>query len=118
MAQQPNLMGGVDNTRWLFIKELAKKHVIPLMQRHMEGSSHLQKVITKAMERCGVMKESHATTTQPQGQSGQGQKSKRCQLCRSAKDRKVSCWCSQCNAPICRDHSDKLVVVFCNKCMD
>lgn len=69
MAQSPNFMGCVNNTRRLFIKKLVKEFVIPHMQRHMEGHSHLAKVITGAMRRCGVMKESHTTTTQPQGQS-------------------------------------------------
>ncbi|KAJ8402480.1 hypothetical protein AAFF_G00365630 [Aldrovandia affinis] len=68
MVQHPNFMGSV-KTRWLFIKMLVIGLVIPQMQGHMEGSSHLPKVITEAMGRCGVMKESHATTTQPQGQS-------------------------------------------------
>ena len=64
MPKNPNFMGGVNSTRRLFIKELVKELVMPHMQRRMEGCCNLPKVITEAMERCGVIKESHATTTQ------------------------------------------------------
>ncbi|CAB1351868.1 unnamed protein product [Coregonus sp. 'balchen'] len=84
LAMNPNFMVGVNSTRPLFTKVLLKELVIPRMQRRTEGCCNLPKVNTEAMERCGVMKESRATTTK----SSQGQKRKRCQLCPSAMTKK------------------------------
>ncbi|KAG7277170.1 hypothetical protein CRUP_021710 [Coryphaenoides rupestris] len=76
----------------------------------MEGTPHLQKHITGAMERCGL-KKTNAATTQPQEDTRQeGQvKRKRCKICPDAKDRKTSCWCSKCNSPVCKEHN----IVIC-----
>lgn len=111
-AQHPDYMGGVTNGRQLFIKELDRELVIPHMKRRMEGTPHLQKPITEAMERCGIKKQNAATTQPQEDIRKEGQvKRKRCKICPAAKDRKVSSLCSQCTRPVCKEH--KHVVVVC-----
>ena len=112
-AQHPEFKSGITNARRLFLKELSKELVIPHMRRRLEGCPQLQTPITDAMvSRCGVTK----ATTQPQERNRQGPpKRKRCQICPSNKDRKISTKCGKCNVPVCNDHSQKQVV--CNKCI-
>ncbi|KAL2095507.1 hypothetical protein ACEWY4_010226 [Coilia grayii] len=61
-TQHPGYMGGVNNARRLFIKELGKELVMPHMKRRMESTPTLQKHIFEAMGRCGLEKQSIATT--------------------------------------------------------
>ena len=69
-----------------------------------------QKHIIEAMGRCGIEKQT-IVTTQPEEDIRQkgAAKRKRCAICPSAKDRKVSSWCSQ-----CKEH--KRTVVMCATC--
>lgn len=114
-AQHPDYMNGVPNARRLFIKELAKELIMPHMNRRMETSVHLRRNVTEAMATCGV-KRGSAETTHPQEDLRQGGKSKRkrCSLCPTARDRKVTLSCSKCTRPICKDHS--VTVVICDTC--
>lgn len=109
-SQHPDYMGGVSNTRRLFIKELVKELIMPHMKRRFEGTPHLQNHITEAIGRCGVQKQNTPTTQPQEGQL----KRKRCSMCPAAKDRKVCSWCSQCTRPVCKEH--KSVVVICGAC--
>jgi len=61
-AQHPGYMGGVTDARRLFIEELGKELIVPHTKRRMEGTPHLQKHITGAMERC--MEKTNTATTQ------------------------------------------------------
>lgn len=116
-AQHPYYMGGVNNARRLFIKDLGKELVMPHMKRRMEGSPKLQKHIIEAMGRCGLTKQSTATTQQQESTRQEGQrKRKRCVICPVSKDRKVSSWCSQCTSPVCKEHKHQ--VVICEMCQN
>lgn len=111
-AQHPEFKSGITNARRLFLNELSKEVVTPHMRSRLEGRPRLQTPIIEAMRRCGVTK----ATTQPEERSRQGQqKRKRCEICPSNKDRKVSSQCGKCNAPVCNDPSQKQVI--CHNCL-
>ncbi|XP_060755461.1 piggyBac transposable element-derived protein 4-like [Neoarius graeffei] len=110
-AHHPDYMGGVPNARRLFIKELAQELIMPHMRRRLETSLHLQKHVIQAMEMCGLQRQ----FIQPQEPNRVLQsKRKRCSLCPSARDKKVSHSCSRCARPVCKEH--KFTQVICEMC--
>ncbi|CAJ1066750.1 piggyBac transposable element-derived protein 4-like [Xyrichtys novacula] len=116
-AQQPDYMGGVNNARRLFIKELSKELVMPHMKRRMESTPTLRKHAIEAMGRCGLKRLNTATTQQQDDIRQEVQsKRKRCTICPVSKDRKATSCCSQCTRPVCKEHKHQIII--CEACKD
>lgn len=94
-----------------FMKSLAKDLVTPHMQNRLAISS-LQTELKMGMCRImGVEMPRNKPPTNP-AQPREKSKRKRCSTCPSAKDRKASTECYQCNNPICNECAKK----FCKDC--
>ena len=104
----PGYMNGVNHKRRLFLKELVKELVMP----HMTWRQ--KQPVKEAMTKCGLV---FSPMIQPQS-ACLLQKRKRCQVCPTAKDRKVSSCCSKCQKPVCKDHSSSITTVTCYDCVD
>ena len=109
-ALQPKYMRGVTHARRLFIKELTKQLVMPLMKKRHARSS-LQKPIKESMMRCSLTFH-NADVVQPQ--QTPASKWKICDICQFTKHRKVRCYRSQSHEEVCSEHSVSLVT--CLKC--
>lgn len=116
IAQHPGFMGGGPNTQRLFMKELVKQLVVPLIVRRRDESHGLSRNILEAMERCGVPTPVTIFTSKIQEQSGQKKIRKRCCFCRALRDRKVSSFCSECGCPVCTTMHSRMVVI-CQQCI-
>ncbi|KAJ8378620.1 hypothetical protein AAFF_G00238320 [Aldrovandia affinis] len=103
--QHPGDLGGQNDARRRFIKELSKELVMPLIPKRAEGCPKLQRHVLEAMARCGVMP---ASIQSQEENTRQGRrKRKRCKLCPTATDRKTRCCREKCNRPVCSERSAK-----------
>ena len=109
----PEYMKGVNHKRRLFLKELVKELVIPHMTwRQKQPRAH------EARQRGNDKVWASFFTHDPTSKCSLLQKQKRCQVCPTAKDCKVSSCCSKCQKPVCKDHSSSITTVTCYDCVD
>ena len=92
----------------LFIRELAESFIMPHMKTRQK-ILQLQKPTKKAMIRCGL---SFACLSAER--EATPQKQKRCALCETFRDKKMSKVCSKCCRHVCRAHSHTYIT--CNDC--
>ena len=109
----PEYMNGVNHKRRLFLKELVKELVMPHMTWCQEQPA-LKRHVKEAMTKYGLV---FSPMIQPRS-ACRLQKRKRCQVCPTAKDRKVSSCCSKCQKPVCKDHSSFITTVTSYDCVD
>ena len=109
----PEYMNGVNHKRRLFLKELVKELVMPHMTWRQKQPA-LKRHVKEAMTKCGLV---FSPMIQPRS-ACLLQIRKRCQVCPTAKDRKVSSCCSKCQKPLCKDHSSSITTVICYDCVD
>ena len=106
-------INGVNYKRCLFLKELVKELVVPHMTWRLQRPA-LRRHVKEAMTKCRLI---FSPIIQPPNICLL-QKQKRCQVCPTAKDRKMSSCCSKCQKPVCKDHSISVTTVTCYECVD
>ena len=109
----PEYMNGVIHKRRFFLKELVKKLVMPHTTWRQKQPA-LKRHVKEAMTKCWLV---FSLMIQPRS-ACLLQKRKRCQVCLTAKDRKVSSCCSKCQKPVCKDHSSSITTETCYDCVD
>ena len=109
----PEYMNDVNHKRRLFLKEPIKELVMPHMTWRQKQTA-LKRHVKEAMTKCGLV---FSPMIQPRI-ACLLQKRKRCRVCPTAKDRKVSSCCSKCRKPVCKDHSSSTTTVTCYDCVD
>ncbi|XP_071315182.1 piggyBac transposable element-derived protein 4-like [Trachinotus anak] len=108
-AIHPTWNQGKSFKRRLFLAELGKALVTPLIQRRQ----HIPRTPASASRVRSVQAPAPAAALAALPQQGHGQKRKRCELC-APRDNKTSLRCCKCDAYVCKAHSD--LSVTCHSC--
>ncbi|KAG7470514.1 hypothetical protein MATL_G00114660 [Megalops atlanticus] len=109
MAINPGWNQGKNFKRRLFLAELGKALVTPLIQRRQHlPCTPASASLVQSLQAPGV---TAPATAAPQ--QGQGQKRKRCKLC-APRDVKTSLTCHKCDAYVCKAHCD--LIAKCHSC--
>ncbi|KAL1266164.1 hypothetical protein QQF64_001839 [Cirrhinus molitorella] len=105
----PSWNNGRKYRRRLFLEELGRALVAPLMQRRENVPQNLaaQNIVKKAEVSCTPVKATLSSPVIPG-------KRKRCQVCERKKDAKTSLVCSECNKYVCGTHA--VTTVRCQEC--
>lgn len=102
---------GEDDHRRLFLKELGRELVLPLMRSRLASNNRLPATVLNAMKVFGVAREHIQHADDMLSPQAAVEFRVRCPRCNN--DRKVNKLCQKCHSPICGTHSR----AFCEFCV-
>jgi hypothetical protein len=100
--------------RRLFLEELGRSLVSNLLDFRSKTSKFLNKDVENALAVVGYPMVKNLQEPEPNENSTQPKKRKRCSICETSRDKKTSIQCCRCSEFVCNEHSVKFI--YCTNC--
>jgi len=113
-AKNPQWNQNKKYQRRLFLEELGLSLVSNLLDFRSKTSKFLNKDVENALAIVGYPMVKNLQEPEPNENSTQPKKRKRCSICETSRDKKTSIQCCRCSEFVCNEHSVKLI--YCTNC--